>query len=85
MNSSIIGIHHLTFVFESGDDEVESIGLRTPGVGDVFESHEIGACVDGADGMACVSTRQVRLMQSSQKNKHKDDDDDDDPLFLFLL
>jgi hypothetical protein len=47
---------------------MESIGIRAPGVGDVFESHEIGACIDGADRVACVPTRQVRLMRSSKSS-----------------
>lgn len=55
----------LTFVFESGDDQVESVGVRAPSVRHVLERHEIGARVDGADTLTGVPARQVSLQTNS--------------------
>ncbi len=50
-----------TFVFKSGNDEVEPVGFGAPAIGDVFERDEVGACVDCADALTRVATRQVSL------------------------
>lgn len=40
---------------------MESVGFGAPTIGDVFERDKVCACVDGADALTRVPTRQVGL------------------------